>query len=73
MKKIFLTTLILTGFLSMKAFAGGQDSLQQYTGKYKFPDGSVVTDISVTLENGVLIGSSAMGSSELKKTEGDVF
>ena len=91
MKKLFITTLILSGFFMLKAFAGEpvhrtqravklesvklheQDSLQEYTGKYKFPEGSVVTDISVTLENGVLTGSSAMGSSELKKMEPDVF
>lgn len=46
---------------------------QQYTGKYKFPEGSVVTEVTVTLENGVLLANSPMGSSELKKTEADVF
>lgn len=49
------------------------DSLQQYTGKYKFPDGSVVTEIIVTLDSTVLTANSAMGSTELKKIEGDVF
>jgi hypothetical protein len=50
-----------------------QDTLQQYTGKYKFPDGSVVTEVTVTIENGTLMANSAMGSSELRKTEGDIF
>ncbi len=50
------------------------DSLKEYTGKYKFPDGSVVTEISVVLENGGLTASSVMGSTELKKTDTkDVF
>lgn len=54
--------------------AAQQDStLQQYTGKYKFPEGSVVTEVTVALENGVLLANSPMGSSELKKTEADVF
>ena len=50
-----------------------QDTLQQYTGKYRFPDRSVVTEVTVAIENGGLLANSAMGSSELRKTEGDVF
>jgi Domain of unknown function (DUF3471) len=67
-------------FLSAMAFSFAQaqtpapkDSLSVYTGKYKFPDGSPVTEITVSLENGVLTANSAMGSSELRRTEGDVF
>ena len=50
-----------------------QDTLQQYTGKNKFPDGSVITEVTVTIENGGLLANSAMDSSELWKTKGDVF
>jgi len=70
MKYFFLSLLVIIGFLPVNAQA---DSLQQYTGKYKFPDGSVVTEIIVTLDSTVLTANSAMGSSELKKTEGDIF
>lgn len=49
------------------------DSLKQYTGTYKFPDGSPVTEITVSLDSTGLYANSAMGSSELKRTEGDVF
>lgn len=50
------------------------DTLQEYTGKYKFPDGSPVTEIGVTLENGILTATSVMGNSELRKTDTkDVF
>lgn len=50
------------------------DTLQEYTGKYKFPDGSPVTEIGVVLENGILTATSAMGNSELRKTDTrDVF
>jgi hypothetical protein len=70
MKKLFLSLIVLAGFLTVNAQT---DSLQQYTGKYKFPDGSPVTEITVTLDSTTLTANSAMGSSELKRTEGDVF
>ena len=70
MKKIIFSLMVVMSFLTVNA---QEDSLKQYTGKYKFPDGSVVTEITVTLDSTGLIANSAMGSSELKKTEGDVF
>ena len=70
MKNFFLSLLLMISFLKVDAQT---DSLQQYTGKYKFPDGSVVTEITVILDSTVLTANSAMGSSELKKMEGDVF
>ena len=67
MKKLFLSLLVVISFLSVNA---QQDTvLQKYTGKFKFPDGSPVTEINFTVENGVLMGASAMGSSEFKKTD----
>ena len=70
MKKVFLFLIMTTGFLTINA---QNDSLKQYTGKYKFPDGTPFTEIIVTLDSTVLMASSALGSSELKRTEGDVF
>lgn len=70
MKKIFMLAFILFSFSVAKA---QQDSLQEYTGKYKFPAGSVVSEVRVTLENGVLTGSSDMGSSEFRRIKGDEF
>ena len=50
------------------------DSLQEYTGKYRFPDGSPVTEIGVVVESGILTATSVMGNSELKKTDNkDVY
>jgi hypothetical protein len=49
------------------------DSLEQYTGKYKFPDGSPVTEVNIILENGKLSASSAIGTAELKLNKGDEF
>ncbi len=70
MKQLILFSILSLHFLTGNAQT---DSLQQYTGKYKFPDGSPVTEMTLTLENGVLLGNSVMGSSEFRKTEGDVF
>jgi hypothetical protein len=70
MKYFLLSLMTMICFLSVNAQT---DSLKQYTGTYKFPDGSPVTEITVTLDSTVLTANSAMGSSELKRTEGDVF
>lgn len=50
-----------------------QDSLNQYAGKYKFPEGSPVTEIDVAIESGKLTATSPMGSSELRRSSGDEF
>ena len=72
MKKIFLSFFVLLAF----GAANGQTdtTLQQYTGKFKFPDGSPVSEIILKVENGALMASSAMGSTEFKQTStADVF
>jgi len=70
MKYILLSLIMMISFLTVHAQS---DSLQQYTGTYKFPDGSPVTEITVSLDSTGLYANSAMGSSELKRTERDVF
>ncbi|MEO7922990.1 MAG: hypothetical protein ABIR30_04880 [Chitinophagaceae bacterium] len=71
MKKIFLSLFLAFGFLAVNAQT---DSLEQYKGKYKFPDGSPVVEVTLTVENGALMASSAMGSTEFKRTStADVF
>lgn len=50
-----------------------QDTLQQYTGKYKFADGSPVAEVTVTLADGALTMNSAAGASPLKHESGDLF
>ena len=67
MKKLLLSLLVTVSFLAANAQA--DSTLQKYTGKFKFPEGSPVTEINFTVENGVLMGASAMGSSEFKKTD----
>jgi hypothetical protein len=69
MQKIFLFLLFLSSGIVMNA----QDSLTQYTGKYIFPEGSVVTEIDVTIENGGLKTNSPAGSSTLTQLGVDSF
>ncbi|HRF19180.1 MAG TPA: hypothetical protein PK977_13485 [Chitinophagaceae bacterium] len=71
MKKFLLSLLLIIGSVSLNAQT---DSLEQYTGKYKFPDGSPVTEIGIVVENGILMATSAMGNSEFRRTDTkDVF
>jgi Domain of unknown function (DUF3471) len=74
MKKLLLLAFAVCAFSFVNAQTPAPaDTLKEYTGKYKFPDGSPFSEVTVSLENGVLTASSAAGSSELKRREGDVF
>jgi hypothetical protein len=68
MQKLIVTASFL--IMVVVGFAQ-QDSLQQYVGKYKFPDGSVVTEVTVVVENGGLMMNSSAGSSALTKDAGE--
>lgn len=48
-------------------------TLKQYTGTYKFPEGSVVAEISVMIDGGGLVMTAPVGSSPLEKREEDLF
>ena len=65
MKKLTLLTIAL---IFCGIYLHAADPLQQYVARYKFPPGSVVSEINVTLENGVLMLSSAMGNASIEKT-----
>lgn len=67
--------LIFLALLSVTIAANAQaDSLSQYAGKYKFPEGTIITELSIVVENGTLIANSSQGNSEFRKTvEKDVF
>ena len=48
--------------------------LVEFTGKFKFPDGNVISELTMVVENGTLTAQSAMGNAEFKKTDNkDVF
>jgi hypothetical protein len=70
MKKIFFL-LTICFFSGIALYA--QDSLKQYVGKYKFPEGSVVPEIEVAIENGALVFKSNMGTTSIEKNGGDEF
>ena len=69
MKKIFISLFFLCYGITINA----QDSLTQYTGKYIFPEGSVVTEAEVFIENGSLKISSSSGNSSLTQLGIDSF
>ncbi len=71
MKKLLLLSLFTIAFITTKAQS--DSTLQQYTGKYKFADGPF-TEMTLSLDNGVLTAVSSIGSSEFKATSTvDVF
>jgi len=71
MRKLCFMTLILMGaFLSVNAQQG---PLNDYLGKYVFPQGSPVAEVSLTLEDSSLVINSAMGSTPLEKKGVDSF
>ncbi len=74
MRKLLLFLFALgNSFILFAQQTPPADSLNEYTGKYKFPEGSEVTEIKVGIENGILWAYSDKGNSELKKIEKDLF
>ena len=70
MKKLVILAVCFCSFL----FVGAQDStLKEYVGIYKFPDGSPVPSVEVTIQDGNLFGNSANGSASLIKMSKDTF
>ena len=71
MKKILFMAFILVGVI---ASANAQTSpLKDYLGKYVFPEGSPVTEVTLTIEDTVLTINSAMGATALEKKGVDTF
>ena len=48
-------------------------NLKDYLGKYVFPEGSPVTEVTLTIEDTVLTINSAMGATALEKKGVDTF
>ena len=70
MKKVFFFLIVVVSFSTVNAQT---DTLTQYTGRYVFPDGSVVPSVEVTLTDGALSMSSAAGTSSLSQLGIDSF
>jgi hypothetical protein len=75
MKKILLFAFMLVGFViaSNAQSAPTDTTVTQLLGKYKFAEGSPVSEVTVVLENGVLMMNSQAGSSTLEKSAEDVY
>jgi hypothetical protein len=71
MKKWLLFSLI--NIIALTAFAQADSTLKDYTGRYVFPEGNVVPDVTVVLEGNGLTMSSSAGTSALEKTGVDSF
>jgi hypothetical protein len=72
MKKLMMICLML----GVVAFANAQDkdtTLQDFVGKYKFPEGSIVAEVSVSMEGEALVMGSSIGTSALVKIGDDLF
>lgn len=74
MKKFLITAFTLVAvFVTQAQEAPKADSLKEYLGKYVFPEGTVVSEVTVSIEEKIFTIGSAMGSSELKRTGKDVY
>jgi len=71
MKKLLLMGIVLLGvFMKVQA----QNSpLKDYLGKYAFAEGSPVTEVTLTIEDTVLVSTSAVGAFPLEKKGVDTF
>ncbi|TAE11971.1 MAG: hypothetical protein EAZ47_00495 [Bacteroidetes bacterium] len=67
----FLTTLLVV-LVSSCAWAQVSD-LTVYVGKYKMQAGAPIPEIEVTVNNGSLVMSAAMGQATLTRVSGDTF
>ena len=62
--------------LGIVAFVHAQDkdsTLQDFVGKYKFPEGSIVSEVTVSVEGTGLVMGSSVGNSALVKIGEDLF
>ena len=70
MKKSFV---LFIAFIAIGFASKAQDSLAQYTGKFNFPEGSIVSYVTVTAEAGKLSFSSDKGAGTLERITPDSF
>jgi hypothetical protein len=74
MKKLFLFLFISVGTFAVNAQeAPPKPPVEDFVGRYVFPDGSVVPDVTVAVSGGALTMSSAAGTSALVELGIDSF
>ena len=72
MKKLFAFGITFLCF-AMVSFAQADTTGKDLVGRYIFPDGSVVTDVTVNFDNGALTMVSSAGTSDLVKQTIDFY
>lgn len=73
MKKIFLSVIASLFIVTINAQSSPKPPLEDFVGKYVFPDGSVVPEVDVILSNNTLTMTSAAGTSVLTEIGIDSF
>lgn len=76
MKKCFLLCCLSVCLISVaqaQQTPPKDSTLKQFVGTYKFPDGSVVTEITVAIEDTSLTMSSSVGTTLLEKKGEDLY
>lgn len=73
MKKILLAVCLWAGIAAVNAQTPSEPPLEDYTGKYVFPEGSVVPEVDVTITDGALFMTSVAGSSVCTRLSVDSF
>lgn len=73
MKKLFLSLFIIIAAFSLYAQEAPKPPKEDYIGRYVFPDGSVVPDVTVSLSGDALTMSSSAGTSALTELGRDSF
>ena len=73
MKKLFLSLFVIIAAFSLNAQDAPKPPKEDYVGRYVFPDGSVVPDVTVTLSGDALTMTSAAGTSALTELGRDSF
>lgn len=74
MKTLLLFIIAIGSLSSLNAQTPSPaDSLKEYAGKFKFPDGSPFPEVTIVFENGTLSASSVAGTAELKRRDKDTF
>ena len=73
MKKLILSLLAFLPIIVINAQTSPKPPLEDFVGKYAFPDGSVVPEVDVSLSDKVLTMSSTAGTSVLTELGVDSF
>lgn len=71
MQKILLLVTLMLG--SLVGFSQSDTTLKEFSGKFTFPSGSVVSEVTVVYEDGALSVNTPFGSSSLERKSGDEF